>query len=109
LLNKNPSKRFIAGNGGNSHKNRILGESGEDLIIPVPIGVTVLNDFSRVLGKNRNLIHKGWFKFMERRFMLLLFNNLLWGKVSYYGVTRPGYFLSWPYNSNNLQYKLFTV
>jgi GTPase involved in cell partitioning and DNA repair len=55
LLNKNPSKRFIAGNGGNSHKNRILGESGADLIVPVPTGVTVLNDFSQVLGKNRNI------------------------------------------------------
>jgi GTPase involved in cell partitioning and DNA repair len=55
LLNENPSKRFVAGNGGNSHKNRILGESGADLVIPVPVGVTVLNDFGQVLGKIRNM------------------------------------------------------
>jgi GTPase involved in cell partitioning and DNA repair len=52
LLNENPSKRFIAGNGGNSHKNRILGESGADVTVPVPIGVTVINDYGQVLGKN---------------------------------------------------------
>lgn len=51
LLNKNPTKRFIAANGGNSHKNRILGESGADITIPVPVGVTVLNDFGQVLGE----------------------------------------------------------
>jgi GTPase involved in cell partitioning and DNA repair len=54
LLNKNPTKRFIAGNGGNSHKNRILGESGADITIPVPVGVTVYNDFDQVLGKIGN-------------------------------------------------------
>jgi GTPase involved in cell partitioning and DNA repair len=54
LLTQNPTKRFIAKNGGNSHKNRILGEPGADITIPVPVGVTVLNDFGQVLGKNEN-------------------------------------------------------
>lgn len=52
LLTENPSKRFIARNGGNSHKYRILGEPGADITIPVPVGVTVVNDFGQVLGKN---------------------------------------------------------
>lgn len=54
LLTENPSKRFIAQNGGNSHKHRILGEPGADITIPVPVGVTVVNDFGQVLGKNEN-------------------------------------------------------
>lgn len=54
LLTENPSKRFIAQNGGNSHKHRILGEPGADVTIPVPVGVTVVNDFGQVLGKNEN-------------------------------------------------------
>ena len=54
LLTENPSKRFIAQNGGNSHKHRILGEPGADITIPVPIGVTAVNDFGQVLGKNEN-------------------------------------------------------
>lgn len=54
LLTENPSKRFFAQNGGNSHKHRILGEPGADVTIPVPVGVTVLNDFGQVLGKNEN-------------------------------------------------------
>jgi GTPase involved in cell partitioning and DNA repair len=55
LLSQNPAKRFFAGNGRNSHKNRILGETGADIIIPVPLGVTVQNDFGQVLGKNENM------------------------------------------------------
>ena len=54
LLTENPSKRFIAQNGGNSHKHRILGEPGADITLPVPVGVTVVNDFGQVLGKNEN-------------------------------------------------------
>jgi GTPase involved in cell partitioning and DNA repair len=54
LLVENPTKRFIARNGGNSHKNRILGEPGADITIPVPVGVAVVNDFGQVLGKNEN-------------------------------------------------------
>ncbi|XP_021930491.1 GTP-binding protein 10 isoform X2 [Zootermopsis nevadensis] len=38
-------------NGGNSHKNRILGEPGADITIQVPPGVTVWNDFGQVLGE----------------------------------------------------------
>lgn len=55
LLTRNPAKRFIAENGGNSHKNRILGEPGADIIIPVPLGVTVRNEFDQVLGKSENV------------------------------------------------------
>lgn len=51
LLTENPTKRFSAQNGGNSHKNRILGEPGADITIPVPVGVTVANDFGQVLGE----------------------------------------------------------
>ncbi|XP_021930492.1 GTP-binding protein 10 homolog isoform X3 [Zootermopsis nevadensis] len=49
LITRNPTKRFIAENGGNSHKNRILGEPGADITIQVPPGVTVWNDFGQVL------------------------------------------------------------
>jgi GTPase involved in cell partitioning and DNA repair len=72
LVTQNPTKRFIAGNGGNSHKNRILGETGADIIIPVPVGITVRNDFGQVLGKNENMqtgcdpTDKDWFHFMEK-------------------------------------------
>ncbi|XP_069690664.1 GTP-binding protein 10 homolog isoform X2 [Periplaneta americana] len=51
LLNENPTKRFVAGNGGNSSKNRILGEQGANKIITVPVGITIVDDYGRVLGE----------------------------------------------------------
>ena len=52
-----PNKRFIAANGGNSQKNRLLGEPGASLTIPVPVGITVVDDSGRVLGKFNDIIH----------------------------------------------------
>ncbi|XP_064613860.1 GTP-binding protein 10-like [Liolophura sinensis] len=46
----NPSKRFIAGNGDNSSKRKLVGDAGADCIIKVPVGVTVKNNIGRVIG-----------------------------------------------------------
>lgn len=50
LVDVNPTKRYTAGTGANSSKKMLIGNPGEDQIIPVPIGVTVSNDEGRVLG-----------------------------------------------------------
>ncbi|KAL1239240.1 GTP-binding protein [Trichinella pseudospiralis] len=56
LAQNNPSKRFIAGKGSDSGKFRIFGEKGQDLVIPVPKGISVTADDGKLLG---NLHHHG--------------------------------------------------
>ncbi|KAJ9573958.1 hypothetical protein L9F63_008648, partial [Diploptera punctata] len=51
LKNMNSSKRFIAGNGENSQKNRLLGKRGANITVPVPVGITIVDDFGHVLGE----------------------------------------------------------
>ncbi|XP_066986642.1 GTP-binding protein 10 homolog isoform X3 [Macrobrachium rosenbergii] len=49
-LRAEPEKRWQGGVGGNSRKVRILGEAGEDKIIPVPLGTAVrLDKFSTLV------------------------------------------------------------
>ncbi|PSN39091.1 GTP-binding protein 10 [Blattella germanica] len=55
----NPIKRFIAGSGGNSSKHRLLGELGADLVIPVPVGVTIVDEFGRVLDGSSMIVAEG--------------------------------------------------
>ncbi|KAK6165933.1 hypothetical protein SNE40_022739 [Patella caerulea] len=50
VRNNNIKKRFLAQNGLNSRKFRLLGEPGEDLNIPVPVGVVLRTDEGRQLG-----------------------------------------------------------
>ncbi|CAG0914413.1 unnamed protein product [Notodromas monacha] len=50
LKEKNPSKRFIAGNGTNSKAVAILGQPGANLDIRVPCGVEVVNELGRVVA-----------------------------------------------------------
>ncbi|XP_076361091.1 GTP-binding protein 10 [Tachypleus tridentatus] len=50
IKDKWPDKRFKAGIGQNSRAYRILGEPGEDLIIPAPVGLTVVSEHGRVLA-----------------------------------------------------------
>ncbi|XP_023220345.1 GTP-binding protein 10-like [Centruroides sculpturatus] len=64
VTQKQPNKRFVGGSGEHSKKYRILGRPGEDLIIDVPTGITVINQKKRVLGDLNNpddtlLIAKG--------------------------------------------------
>nr|CAD7261253.1 unnamed protein product [Timema shepardi] len=47
---KHSSKRVLAGHGGHSHKNRVLGCPGEDQYVEVPLGVTIIDEHGRVLG-----------------------------------------------------------
>ncbi|CAL4185573.1 unnamed protein product [Meganyctiphanes norvegica] len=49
-LSKNPEKRYIANNGGHSKQHCIIGQPGEDLVIPVPSGITVTSDNNKNLG-----------------------------------------------------------
>nr|CAD7432104.1 unnamed protein product [Timema monikensis] len=48
---KHSSKRVLAGHGGHSHKNRVLGCPGEDQYVEVPLGVTIIDEHGRVLGR----------------------------------------------------------
>lgn len=46
-----PKKRFIGGAGGDSLPKRLMGYKGEDVIIPAPLGVTIVSDHGRFLGE----------------------------------------------------------
>ncbi|XP_014674592.1 PREDICTED: GTP-binding protein 10-like isoform X2 [Priapulus caudatus] len=46
-----PEKRFVGGAGGNSKSRKILGERGKDVLIPVPLGVTVMTDNCLMIGE----------------------------------------------------------
>lgn len=46
-----PKKRFIGGAGGDSLPKRLLGYKGEDVVIPSPLGVTIMSDHGRFLGE----------------------------------------------------------
>lgn len=45
-----PRLSFIARVGNHSRKLCLLGEKGKDLLIPVPIGITVQTDDGKVIG-----------------------------------------------------------
>ena len=61
---KNQGLSFKAGVGADATKRRVLGDAGDDLTIPVPLGVTVMDDDERVIGEinkegERLLVTKG--------------------------------------------------
>ena len=51
LTQKNPTKRFSAGCGGNSKSVQVLGNPGTNLEIRVPVGIDVVNEMGRTVGK----------------------------------------------------------
>lgn len=51
VIKKWPKKRIAAGHGTNSHHNYILGPPGQPAKIEVPLGITVLRDDGRVVGR----------------------------------------------------------
>ncbi|KAI1285211.1 GTP-binding protein 10 [Halotydeus destructor] len=51
IKDKFTEKRFIAGNGEDSRRYRIVGDAGKDAVIPCPVGVSVLTDDGKVLGE----------------------------------------------------------
>lgn len=51
VLKTYPTKRIAAGLGGNSLRNKLLGEYGEDIEVTVPVGITVIDEHGRHLGK----------------------------------------------------------
>ncbi|XP_064105534.1 GTP-binding protein 10 homolog isoform X1 [Macrobrachium nipponense] len=54
-LRAEPEKRWLGGVGGNSRKVRILGEPGEDKIVPVPLGTAIMLDKFRTLGETNKI------------------------------------------------------
>ncbi|KAK3108042.1 hypothetical protein FSP39_000006 [Pinctada imbricata] len=50
IKGKYPQKRFIAENGRDSRKLVILGSSGEDMILEVPVGVVIENERGAAIG-----------------------------------------------------------
>ncbi|XP_046993741.1 GTP-binding protein 10 homolog [Schistocerca americana] len=51
---KFPTKRISATSGGNSLRTSILGKPGEDKVIEVPTGITVIDEHKRTLGQLDN-------------------------------------------------------
>lgn len=51
FLRKFPQKKLRAEMGGNSHSRRILGSTGEDKKVNVPVGITIYNDTNELIGK----------------------------------------------------------
>lgn len=47
---QNKTKSYIAKNGKHSSHNFIIGPPGEDLKIPVPVGVTMITELGKKLG-----------------------------------------------------------
>lgn len=57
VLKKNHTRLYKASPGENSHVHRLVGEAGADLVIPVPVGVTVYSQTGVKLGwKNVDLL-----------------------------------------------------
>jgi len=50
-LKKNHTRLYKASPGENSHIHRLAGESGADLVIPVPVGITVYSQTGVKIGK----------------------------------------------------------
>ncbi|XP_076463498.1 GTP-binding protein 10-like [Babylonia areolata] len=50
MYRRYPSRRFVAGSGGNCTKFSLCGEEGEDVELKVPPGVEVLTDEGHLLG-----------------------------------------------------------
>ncbi|GLH12480.1 GTP-binding protein 10 [Gryllus bimaculatus] len=50
VLSKLPTKRIAAGSGGHSENKKLLGEPGNDIVIEVPVGVSVFDEYGRVIG-----------------------------------------------------------
>lgn len=51
IIKKNPAKSFEASNGFESRRTKLLGQDGKDLVIRVPVGVTVQDSNKRVLAE----------------------------------------------------------
>jgi len=51
VLKKNHTRLYKASPGENSHVHRLVGEAGADLVIPVPVGVTVYSQTGVKLGE----------------------------------------------------------
>lgn len=51
------SRKLAGMPGGNSNSNQILGTIGEDLTVPVPTGITVLDDHGCKLGLLKRVLN----------------------------------------------------
>ncbi|PAA93902.1 hypothetical protein BOX15_Mlig031737g1 [Macrostomum lignano] len=51
LLSQHPDKRFIAGHGYSGSRRRLIGESGADRLVRVPVGVDIVTDDRRLVGR----------------------------------------------------------
>ncbi|NXQ45860.1 GTPBA protein, partial [Catharus fuscescens] len=52
IREKYPQKRFVAGTGANSSVKALKGEKGKDCEVYVPLGISVLDDDGKQIGKN---------------------------------------------------------
>ncbi|XP_049749883.1 GTP-binding protein 10 isoform X1 [Elephas maximus indicus] len=64
LKDKYPQKRFVAGGGANSRVSALKGSKGKDYDIPVPVGISVIDENGKVMGelnkeKDRILVAEG--------------------------------------------------
>lgn len=51
VYKQNQTKRYIANNGRHATHNFIIGPPGEDLKIPVPVGVSFVTELGKRLGR----------------------------------------------------------
>ena len=52
LLSQNPTKRLIANNGSDSKVNALLGMPGGNVVVKVPVGISLYRDDGKYLGEN---------------------------------------------------------
>ncbi|EEC05638.1 GTP-binding protein 10 isoform X1 [Ixodes scapularis] len=50
IITKYPDKTIKAGHGGNSKSTQILGPDGHNVVVNVPVGVSVFNGFGHLIG-----------------------------------------------------------
>uniref|UniRef100_V5GJC9 Putative gtp-binding protein 10 n=1 Tax=Ixodes ricinus TaxID=34613 RepID=V5GJC9_IXORI len=50
IITKYPDKTIKAGHGGNSKSTQILGPDGHNVVVNVPLGVSVYNGFGHLIG-----------------------------------------------------------
>ncbi|NXC18271.1 GTPBA protein, partial [Corythaeola cristata] len=72
IRDRYPQKRFVAGTGANSSVKALKGQKGKDCEVHVPLGISVLCDDGKQIGKN---------------FYFVLMCNIVYLVIKYTGIT----------------------